>query len=111
MLLFLLLAVDLSTGSVGASFEYETPDIEVYINYFGISTMAGMGKVKTTNFMGCVLGGGVGGVSGGAFSAVGACLALSLLELALSLLNLRQPRAVFSVSLPIRLFYACTELL
>ena len=46
------LAVDISTGgSVGADFEYETPDIAVYINYFGISTMAGMVKVKTTNFM------------------------------------------------------------
>ena len=51
VLLFLLLAVDLSTGSVGADFEYETPDIAVYINYFGISTMAELGKVLTTDFM------------------------------------------------------------
>ena len=42
VLLFLLLAVDLSTVSVGADFGYETLDTAVYINYFGISTMAGM---------------------------------------------------------------------
>ena len=75
-----LLAGDLSTGSVGADFEYETPDIAVYINYFGISTMAGMGKVLTTDFMSSAFGGGVLGVSVRACSAVGACLALSLLQ-------------------------------
>ena len=62
VLLFLLLAVDLSTGFVGAYFEYETPDIAVYINYFGISTMAGMVKVKTTNFMSSAFYGSVLGV-------------------------------------------------
>ena len=73
--------MDRSTVFVGADFEYETPDFAVYINYFGISTMAGMGKVLTTNFMSSAFGGGVLGVSVGACSAVGACLALSLLQL------------------------------
>jgi len=69
VLLFLLLAVDLSTVSVGADFEYETLDTAVYINYFGISTMAGQGKVKTLNFMGSVYDGGVRGfLSGGVLS-------------------------------------------
>ena len=72
VLLFLLLAVDLSTVSVGADFEYETLDTAVYINYFGISTMAGMEKVKTTNFMSSVYDWGVLGVfSGGVLSCGG----------------------------------------
>ena len=77
MLLFLLLAVDLSTGFVGAYFEYETPDIAVYINYFGISTMAGMGKVKTTNFMSSAFDGGVLGVFSGGVLSCGGVLWLS----------------------------------
>ena len=50
VLLFLLLAVDLSTGSVGADLEYETPDIGVYINFFGISTIAELGRVLRQTF-------------------------------------------------------------
>ena len=67
------MAVDISTGrSVGAAFEYENPDIAVYINYFGISTMAELGKVLTTDFMSSAFGGGVLGVfSGGVLSCGG----------------------------------------
>ena len=81
MLLFLLLSVDLSTVSVGVYFEYDTLDTAVYITYFGISTMAGMVKVKTTNFMSSAFYGGVLVFLVRACSAVGACLALSLLQL------------------------------
>ena len=78
MLLFLLLSVDLSTVSVGVYFEYDTLDTAVYITYFGISTMAGMIKVKTTYLMssafyGSVLGVLIEGVlsCGGVFDLVG----------------------------------------
>jgi len=71
VLLFLLLAVDLSTVSVGADFEYETLDTAVYINYFGFSTMAGMEKVKTTNLSSVYDGGVLGVFSGGVLSCRG----------------------------------------
>ena len=70
--------MDLSTVSVGVYFEYDTLDTAVYITYFGISTMAGMVKVKTTYLMssafyGSVLGVLIEGVlsCGGVFDLVG----------------------------------------
>ena len=94
---------------MGAYFEYETPDIAVYINYFanvvvvvamGISTMAGMGKVMTTDLMfflfpylgmlvlsswwgraQALSGGVLGSQWGRTWLSVGACFVLSLLQL------------------------------
>jgi len=50
VLLFLLLAVDLSTASVGAGLEHETPDIGVSINFFGISSIAELVRVLRQTF-------------------------------------------------------------
>ena len=106
---------------MGADFEYETPDIAVYINYFANVVVEvgggdgylhngwdGKGYDDRLDVLPLFLPTGsqlsVGACSGSQWGrarlSVGACLALSLLKL-------QQYRAVLSVSLPTRLIHAC----